>query len=81
MYGFSMSENEVDHLVSMANEIAANIAPGKDSEAAELAVMNHLTKFWPPSLREKIVQSFEERIDDLQPVAAGAVRRLVEGSK
>ncbi|MGI9296013.1 MAG: formate dehydrogenase subunit delta [Pseudomonadales bacterium] len=76
MYGFSMSEHEVNRLVSMANEIAANIAPGKDPEAAELAVMAHLNKFWPPSLREKIVQNFEERIDGLHPIAAGAVRRL-----
>ena len=81
MYGFSMSEHEIDRLVSMANEIAANVAPGKDSEAAELAVMNHLTKFLPPSLREKIVHNFEERVDALHPIAAGAVRRLADGSK
>ncbi len=76
-----MSEHEVDRLVTMANEIAANIAPGKEPEAAELAVMAHLNKFWPPSLREKMVQSFAQRIDDLHPVAAGAIRRLEEESK
>ncbi|MGI9284319.1 MAG: formate dehydrogenase subunit delta [Pseudomonadales bacterium] len=76
-----MSEHEVDRLVAMANEIAANLAPGKEAEAAELAVMAHLNKFWPPSLREKIVQSFEQRIDDLQPVAAGAIKRLEDESK
>lgn len=75
-----MSENEVDRLVCMANEIAANIAPGKDSDVAELAVMNHLNRFWPPSLREKIVQNFAARLDALNPVAAGAIRRLAADS-
>lgn len=74
-----MSTNELDRLVSMANEIAANIAPGKDVAAAELAVMNHLIKFWPPSLRDKIVHNFEYKVDELQPIAASAVRRLAEG--
>ncbi len=74
-----MSANEIDRLVSMANEIAINIAPGKTAADAELAVMNHLIKFWPPSLQEKIVQNFEQKLDDLQPIAAGAVRRLAEG--
>lgn len=71
-----MSEHEIDRLVRMANDIAANIAPGKDTEAAELVVMQHLNKFWPPSLREKIVQNLDARIATLHPVAAGAVRRL-----
>lgn len=76
-----MSASEIDRLVSMANEIARNIAPGQDAAAAELATMNHLIKFWPPSLREKMVQNYEQRVGDLQPVAAGAVRRLAEESK
>ena len=76
-----MNASEIDRLVSMANEIADNIAPGEDSAAAELATMNHLIKFWSPSLLEKIVQNYEQRVGDLQPVAAGAVRRLAEENK
>ena len=48
-----MARNETDHLVSMANDIAANLAFQAD---AETRVAEHLQRFWAPRMRRLLLE-------------------------
>ncbi len=48
-----------DALVKMANEIAANIAPGKNQQQTAEAMLNHLTRFWSRSMKAQIIDCLE----------------------
>ena len=43
-----MARTETDHLVSMANDIAANLSFQAD---AEIRIADHLRRFWAPRMR------------------------------
>lgn len=67
---------DVEKLVRMANQIAANndYGPAKDKVVA--AVADHLKRFWTPAMRAAIVEGHERRMLDLSPSAARAVEVL-----
>jgi formate dehydrogenase subunit delta len=62
-------------LVYMANQIGKFFTPqGHDKAVAGIA--NHLTKFWPPSMRKKIVHHLSEGGEGLDPFVREAVQTL-----
>ena len=64
-----------DKLVAMANQIGKFFTPqGHDKAVAGIA--NHLTKFWPPSMRKKIVHHLDEGGEGLDPLVSEAVELL-----
>lgn len=65
-----------DALVKMANEIAANIAPGKDPEQTAQAMLNHLTRFWSRSMKTQIIDCLEVEDNQLEPTAVEAIKLL-----
>lgn len=48
-----MARNETDHLVSMANDIAANLSFQAD---AEIRIVDHLERFWAPRMRRLLLE-------------------------
>lgn len=67
----------IEHLVTMANDIANFFAAEPDREIAVEGVRNHLRKFWEPRMRRKIVAHLrEEGGSDLSDLARAAVERL-----
>ena len=44
----------IDHLITMANQIGAFFKSYPDHEKAKEDIANHLTKFWAPSMRNQI---------------------------
>jgi len=48
-----MSRSETDHLVSMANDIAANFAFHPD---VELRIADHINRFWAPRMRRLLLE-------------------------
>ena len=42
---------DVEKLVKMANQIAANSDYGPDKEKVAATVADHLTRFWTPAMR------------------------------
>jgi len=50
-----MSTTELDHLIKMINQIADNIAIGEDDEARASKVVDHVKRFWAPSMRDMII--------------------------
>lgn len=68
---------EVERLVKMANQIAANLVFHDD---AVDRVSDHLQRFWAPSMRNRIGEYEAAGGDGLDPVARAAVRKLGAGA-
>ena len=68
---------DVEKLVKMANQIAANSDYGADKEKVAAVVADHLTRFWTPAMRKAIIEGHQKKLVDLTPMAAKAVEKLV----
>jgi hypothetical protein len=67
---------DIEKLVRMANQIAANSDYGPDKGKLAAGVADHLTRFWTPEMRAAIIEGHKRKILDLSPLAASAVERL-----
>jgi hypothetical protein len=68
---------DVEKLVKMANQIAANSDYGPDKEKVAAVVADHLTRFWTPAMRKAIIEGHRDKRVALTPMAAQAVEKLV----
>jgi formate dehydrogenase subunit delta len=64
---------DVEKLVRMANQIAANLDYGPDQEKTAAATADHLKRFWSSTMRAAVVEGHAKKLLDLTPVAARAV--------
>lgn len=70
------TEQEMTHLVKMANQIAENIGVGVSSDIAVDKVRNHIRMFWARPMKEKICAELESHSTELLPVAAEALQDI-----
>ena len=68
---------DIDKLVKMANQIAANSDYGSDKNKIAAVIADHLTRFWTPAMRKAIIEGHRKKLVDLTPTAARAVEQLV----
>ena len=66
----------VEKLVKMANQIAANSDYGSDKEKVATVVADHLKRFWTPEMRAAVIEGHSKKLLDLSPVAVRAVEVL-----
>jgi formate dehydrogenase subunit delta len=69
---------DVNKLIRMANQIAANFDYGTDKERAIAGVLDHVTRFWTLDMKQAIVAYRQVGGDGLADVAAEAVNQLGE---
>jgi formate dehydrogenase subunit delta len=69
---------DVEKLVRMANQIAANFDYGPDKDKAAAGAADHLKRFWTPSMRAQIIDGYRRDMLDLSDVAKLAVAKLAE---
>jgi hypothetical protein len=69
---------DVDKLVRMANQIAANLDYGPDKEKIAAATADHLKRFWNSTMKAAVIEGHGKKLLDLSPVAARAVEMLAE---
>lgn len=74
----AMSGDEIQHLVKMANQIAANIGAGAAQDDTAERVEEHLKRFWARPMRDKLCARLDEYGEQLHPAAASALRRIRE---
>ena len=67
---------DIEKLVRMANQIAANSDYGPDKDKIAATVADHLTRFWTPEMRAAIIEGHRRNLVDLSPTAARAVEKL-----
>lgn len=72
---------DIEKLVRMANQIAANLDYGPDKEQVAVATADHLRRFWNSSMRAAIVDGHSRKLLDLSPIAARAVEILAAQSE
>jgi formate dehydrogenase subunit delta len=70
-----MSHDTSKKLVYMANQIGKFFAPQEHGHAVA-GIANHLTRFWPPSMRTKIIRYLEQGGEGLDPLVKEAVQWL-----
>jgi formate dehydrogenase subunit delta len=68
-----MPDSELEHLVQMANQIAANFRFNADTEDR---IVDHLTRFWAPSMRQQLVHHVQQGAAGLEPEVIAAAGRL-----
>ena len=66
----------VNKLIRMANQIAANFDYGGDTAKEVAGVVDHLRRFWTPGMRAEIVEYRRRGGTELNELAAGAVAQL-----
>lgn len=71
-----MSHSQIDHLVKMINQIAANIPRGADVQQTAASVANHVTRFWTPQMIRRVCEHLAAGGSDLNPLARDAVALL-----
>ena len=70
---------DTEHLVKMANQIAAFFVAEATPEQAPLAVAGHIRKFWVPPMRARIIEHAAAGGAGLSDLAKAAVARLAAG--
>ena len=68
-----MTDTELGNLVRMANQIADNFSFHAD---AEDRVVDHLRRFWAPSMRQRLLTHARACGEGLEPVVTRAALRL-----
>jgi formate dehydrogenase subunit delta len=67
----------VESLVTMANQIADFFVSEAGADAAPHEVAVHITKFWAPPMRARIIAHAAAGGEGLSPAALAAARQLV----
>ena len=65
-----------DNLVKMANDISAFFAGDPDPASAVKGMVDHLNKFWDPSMRKAIVAHYRAGGEGLSELSKDAIKRL-----
>ena len=68
-----MANKETEHLVSMANDIAANLGFHTD---ADERIADHINRFWAPRMRKLLLDYAAGEGGGLSPEMAGALKKL-----
>ena len=66
----------VQHLVTMANEIGAFFIAEAGEDAAPREIAQHITRFWDPRMRSQIIAHAHAGGEGLSPAARAAVLLL-----
>ena len=71
----------IEHLVTMANDIASYFASEPDHDQAVAGVRDHIRKFWDPSMRRKIIVHLRDhKGKGMHELAREAIAQLAESS-
>ena len=66
--------SETRQLVKMANQIADNFAFHDDCEDR---LVDHIQRFWAPSMRDKLGAHIRSGATEVSPVVASALERVL----
>lgn len=68
-----MEQSEMDHLVKMANDIAANLSFQADPDER---IADHINRFWAPRMRQLLIDHAENDSDDLSKALLPAIKKI-----
>ncbi len=73
-----MKDTELQHLIKMANQISDNLSHNDNAEVAATRIADHMTRFWAPSMKAKIVSYAEEDGEELNEATRLAIQQIGE---
>lgn len=76
-----MSDQQLQNLIKMVNQIGANNLHGGDDSRAAAMVAAHLKKFWAPSMKNQLIAYADNDGSQLTPVSRLAVEHLKAESR
>ena len=68
-----MANSEISHLITMANDIAANL--GFQDEAEE-RIADHINRFWAPRMRKLLIEYAANQSDGLSDSLLAALDKI-----
>ena len=68
-----MANSEISHLITMANDIAANL--GFEDEA-EGRIADHINRFWAPRMRKLLIEYAANQSDGLSDSLLAALDKI-----
>lgn len=71
-----MSTSQLEHLISMINQIASNNCYNKSDEETADFVAHHLKMFWAISMQDKLLQYMKDDGADLSNASKIALRSI-----
>lgn len=71
-----MSDDQLHHLITMVNQISANLHHAGSEDEAAGAVAGHLKKFWARSMKQMIIDYAEQDGSELSELSRKAVASL-----
>lgn len=71
-----MSGNSIEHLITMANQIVANI-PGNSQQSKIENAAVHIQRFWSPSMKQSVAELLVDGGAGLSSLAAKALTQAV----
>ena len=71
-----MSDNPSSNIVSMANQIAINLAYGKTDNQCVIDITSHIQRFWAPSMRQQLISAVEQGEHEIHELVLIAVTKL-----
>lgn len=66
---------DVQHLVTMSNQIGTFFDSMKDRDEAVEQIALHLKRFWEPRMRQALVRYFDDDGEGLLPIVREALQR------
>lgn len=73
---FSVSDQQLQNLIKMANQISVHNLHHGDEDAAADAVANHIRKFWARSMKDQLRAYAKEDGSELSAVSRAAAARI-----
>ncbi|WDE12219.1 formate dehydrogenase subunit delta [Thalassomonas haliotis] len=71
-----MPSAKVNNLIKMVNQIAANICFQSSEQEVVVKIANHLQLFWAKSMKQDIIEYYQQDGEGLSDLAGQAVARL-----
>ena len=71
-----MTDDSASHLVEMANQIAVNLAHGKEHDQCITDIASHIQRFWAPSMRQQLLVIIDQRNHQIHDLVVQAAKQL-----
>jgi formate dehydrogenase subunit delta len=68
-----MTIGELEHLIQMSNQIAANFSFHDDAEAR---IADHITRFWAPSMKKLLSGHIEQGGEGVEEAVRKAMQEI-----
>ena len=68
-----MANSEISHLITMANDIAANLS---FQDEAEERIADHINRFWAPRMRKLLIEYAADKGEGLSDSLVAALGKI-----